>query len=91
MKQKEAAEKKKYLDEQSVIIAREEAEAKIALDEALPALEAAKLALEKIKKKDLDEMKALAAPSATIVDVCAVCFYLYPKSSGNADWSLIKA
>lgn len=34
-----AAEKKEQLDAQSIIIAREEEEARIALDEALPALE----------------------------------------------------
>lgn len=79
------------MDKQSIIIAKEDAEAQIALDEALPALEAAKLALENIKKKELDEIKALAAPPTAILDVCAVCFYLYPKSSGNAEWSLIKA
>jgi hypothetical protein len=48
------------LDKDSVIIAREEAEASKALEEAIPALEAAKLALENIFKKDLDELKALA-------------------------------
>jgi len=45
VQQKEAAEKKDQLDKQSVIIAKEEAEAAIALEEAIPALEAAKLAL----------------------------------------------
>jgi dynein heavy chain len=52
--------KKEQLDKDSVIIAREEAEASKALEEAIPALEAAKLALENIFKKDLDELKALA-------------------------------
>jgi dynein heavy chain len=43
-----AAEKKAFLDVQSVIIAQEEAEASKALEEAIPALEAAKEALNNI-------------------------------------------
>jgi dynein heavy chain, axonemal len=62
VQQKEAAEKKAYLDKQSVIIAKEEKEAAIALEEAIPALEAAKLALGNVNKSSLDEIKALANP-----------------------------
>jgi dynein heavy chain len=90
VQQKAAAEKKQALDEQSIIIEIEEKEAAVALREALPALAAAKLALENVKKKDLDEIKALASPPTAINDVCAVCFFLSPKTSGNPDWPIIK-
>lgn len=62
-KQKEvASEKKAFLDVQSVIIAQEEAEASKALEEAIPALEAAKEALNNIKAADITEIKALPQP-----------------------------
>jgi dynein heavy chain len=64
------------LDKESIVIAREEAEASKALEEAIPALEAAKRALENINKSALDELKAFAQPAAVIIDVCAACFYL---------------
>ena len=90
VKQKEAAEKKEYLDKQSIIIEKEEKEASIALEEAIPALEAAKLALKNVNKASLDEVKALATPPQTIVDVLAVCYYLSPTLGGNPDWTIIK-
>lgn len=90
VQQKAAGEKKAYLDKQSVIIEREEAEAAEALKAAIPALEAAKAALANINKPALDEIKALAQPPATIQDVCTICFFLYPKTSGNPDWLNVK-
>jgi 2-methylisocitrate lyase-like PEP mutase family enzyme len=48
VQQKAAAEKKEALDKQSVIIAREDAIASKALEEAIPALTAAKEALNDI-------------------------------------------
>ena len=44
-----------------------------------------------MNKAALDECKALASPPQVIVDVCAVCFFLNPKSSGTPDWNVIKA
>lgn len=44
-----------------------------------------------MKKKDLDEIKALAAPMKVIVDICAVCLYLSPKNSSNTEWAVIKS
>lgn len=79
------------MDKQSIVIAKEEKEAAIALEEAIPALEAAKLALSNVNKSALDEVKALANPATVIVDVCAVCFFLYPKTTGNPEWPSIKA
>jgi dynein heavy chain len=90
-KAEQGAVLQEQLEKESVIIEREEAECKKALEEAIPALEAAKQALDNIQKKDLDECKSMAQPSSAIVDVCSVAFYLYPKCSGNPDWSTIKA
>jgi len=53
-------------------------------------LEAAKRALENINKSALDELKAFAQPAPVIVDVCAACFFLQPKTTGQPDWSGIK-
>ena len=78
-----AAEKKAFLDVQSVKIAEEEAEASKALEEAVPALEAAKAALENIKQTDITEIKSLPSPPAAVVDVCTMAYFLYP--SGGAD------
>jgi dynein heavy chain len=60
VQQKEASEKKIYLDGQAIIIKKETEEAEIALAEAIPALEAAKAALNNINKANLDEIKSLA-------------------------------
>jgi len=46
--------------------------------------------LNNINKNALDEIKALATPPATIIDVCAIAFYLQPKSVGQPDWNNIK-
>ncbi len=61
-----AAEKKAFLDVQSVIIAQEEAEASKALEEAIPALEAAKEALNNVRQQDIGEIKALPQPPEVI-------------------------
>jgi hypothetical protein len=49
-----------------VKIAEEEAEATKALEEALPALEAASAALNNIKPADITEIKALPSPPQVI-------------------------
>ena len=72
-----ATEKKAFLDVQSVKIAAEESEASKALDEALPALEAAKAALSNIKQSSITEVKSLANPNISIVDVCTIAYFLY--------------
>ena len=32
----------------------------------------------------------MAQPPTVILDVCAACFYLQPKATGNPDWAAIK-
>lgn len=95
IKAKAAGEKKTQLDADGIVIAREEKEASIALEAAVPALEAAKSALANIQKKDLDEIKALANPPQAIYDVCTICFFLYPKDKqydkvAKPEWTQIK-
>lgn len=88
---KAAADKKEALDKQAVVIAREDAIASKALEEAIPALTAAKEALNDIDQKSLTEIKALASPPAVIEAVCSIAYYLYPKMNLNsAAWSDIK-
>jgi dynein heavy chain len=90
-KQKEvASEKKAFLDVQSVIIAQEEAEASKALEEAIPALEAAKEALNNIKAADITEIKALPQPPQIIQDVCTICYFIYPKGGSDDQWASVK-
>lgn len=87
---KEAAEKKEYLDGQSIIIAREEAEASKALEEAVPALQAAKAALANISSAAITEIKNFAQPPQVVMDVCCIAYYLYPKSNSDGSWANIK-
>jgi dynein heavy chain len=85
-----AAEKKAFLDVQSVIIAQEEAEASKALEEAIPALEAAQQALNNIKAADITEIKALPQPPQVIQDVCTICYFVYPKGGSDDQWASVK-
>lgn len=90
VQQKAAAEKKEALDKQAVIIAKEEAIASKALEDAIPALTAAKEALNDIDQKSLTEIKALASPPSVIEQVCSIAYFLYPKTGSDASWSNIK-
>ena len=62
----EASTKKEYLDKQSIIIAKEEAEAKKALDESIPALREAQEALKLVNAAAINEIKALPSPPQAI-------------------------
>jgi len=86
VQQKAAAEKKEALDKQAIVIAKEDAIATKALEEAIPALTAAKEALNDIDQKSLTEIKALASPPAVIEAVCAIAYFLYPKTGSDASW-----
>lgn len=85
-----AAQKKADLDIQSVVIAQEEAEASKALEEAIPALEAAQQALNNISSKDITEIKALPQPPQIIQDVCTICYFIYPKGGSDDQWASVK-
>ncbi|XP_076453104.1 dynein axonemal heavy chain 10-like [Babylonia areolata] len=74
---KQASEKKvvaeakgKEIEEQSVVIVKEKKEAEDALAEALPALEAARLALDDLDKSDVTEIRSFAKPPKAVQTVC---------------------
>lgn len=92
VQQQEAAEKKKFLDVESVVIAREEAEASKELLAAEPIFAEAKAALSTVKKDEIAEIRALAQPPAVVQIVITICYYLYPatKSLSNDDWGNVK-
>lgn len=54
------------MEVQSKQIATEKAEAEIALSEALPALEEARKALDKLNKSDLAEIRAFTTPPLAV-------------------------
>ena len=79
----EASEKKELaiiksneIKEQTKVIDKEKGEAEVALTEALPALEAAKLALEDLEKKDITEIRAFKNPPHAVEQIlnCIVIF-----------------
>jgi len=53
-------EKGREIEEQSHVIAREKKEAETALEDAMPALEAAKLALEDIDRNEVTEIRSVS-------------------------------
>merc|ERR1719446_629271 len=62
------------------------AEAQGKLDKALPALYAALANVDKLQKKDIDEMKALGNPPARVKQVmAAVCIYMKEKPTKVPD------
>ncbi|EFN79037.1 Dynein heavy chain 10, axonemal [Harpegnathos saltator] len=63
VQKKELSEQKKQeIEEKKKIIIKEEAEAKLVLAEAQPALDAAKLALGELEKADITEIRSFATP-----------------------------
>jgi dynein heavy chain len=79
----EASEKKelaivksKDIEEQTKVINKEKGEAEEALAEAMPALEAARLALEDLKREDITEIRAFKNPPLaveTILNCIVIC------------------
>ncbi|KAI3386976.1 hypothetical protein SNEBB_002464 [Seison nebaliae] len=86
----EIATKKKHFAEnkqteiasQRKIISKEKAEAEEVLEEALPALEAAKLALDDIDRNDVTEIRAFATPPESVQFVCECICVLFDKEIG---------
>ncbi|KAH9514993.1 Dynein heavy chain 10, axonemal [Bulinus truncatus] len=62
--------KAQEIKESSKIISVEKAEAEEALQEALPALEAARLALDDLDKTDITEVRSFAKPPPAVQTVC---------------------
>ncbi|XP_043925694.1 dynein axonemal heavy chain 10 [Protopterus annectens] len=69
-KKKLAQEKAAEIEEQNKIIAVEKQDAERALAEALPALEAARIALQDLDKSDVTEIRAFAKPPKQVQTVC---------------------
>lgn len=69
-KKEQASEKQVEVEKASKIIAIEKGEAEIALAAALPALEAARLALEDLEKSDITEIRSFATPPEAVQVVC---------------------
>lgn len=73
-----AATKQAAAEEQNRVIVEEKGKADVALNEALPAVEAAAAALENLEKKDLDEIKGFAKPPELVMAVCYQVVCLAP-------------
>ncbi|KAK7889071.1 hypothetical protein WMY93_024631 [Mugilogobius chulae] len=65
-----AEEKAKEIEEQNTVIAVEKQEAESSLAEALPALEAARHALQDLDKSDVTEIRSFAKPPKQVQVVC---------------------
>ncbi|GFR93516.1 dynein heavy chain 10, axonemal, partial [Elysia marginata] len=76
------------IKESSKIIASEKAEAEEALQEALPALEAARLALDDLDKQDITEVRSFAKPPPAVQTVCECIVVL--KGLKEVSWKSAK-
>ena len=87
--QEEAQIKQKEAEEQAKVISVEKAKADEALQEALPAVEAAAAALDNLDKADLTELAAFATPDPKIVKVttCCVILNVTGDKSLTDDWA----
>ncbi|CAJ1068269.1 LOW QUALITY PROTEIN: dynein heavy chain 10%2C axonemal [Xyrichtys novacula] len=65
-----AEDKAKEIEEQNKVIAVEKTEAESSLAEAMPALEAASLALQDLEKSDVTEIRSFAKPPKQVQVVC---------------------
>ncbi|XP_076108254.1 dynein axonemal heavy chain 10-like isoform X2 [Mytilus galloprovincialis] len=88
-KKKMAEEKATEIAEQSKVIAVEKKDAEDSLAEALPALEAARIALEDLDKGDVTEIRSFAKPPAEVQRVCE-CIVIF-KGIKEVSWKSAKA
>jgi dynein heavy chain len=87
---KTLAEKKETeLDASTIQIAKDKEEAEVALAEALPALEAARLALANLSASEITEIRSFAKPPKEVQKVCeCVCVI---KNIKDVSWKSAKA
>lgn len=83
-----ATAKEKELIEQNAIIAKDKEEAEQALQEALPALEDAKIALGALTSQDLTEIRSFAKPPSAVQKVCECVCVL--KGIKDVSWKSAK-
>jgi len=62
------------------------AEADSELEEAMPAMQAAKDAVDCLSKTAIQELKSLGKPPADCVEVCAACAFLLKGEKKKIDW-----
>ena len=79
----EAVTKQRDLEVTGRVITEESAKASIALDAALPALEAAAAALDNLNKDDITEIRAFASPPPLVMIVCMAVMALRPTGKEN--------
>ncbi|KAM9822155.1 dynein axonemal heavy chain 10-like isoform 2-T2 [Syngnathus typhle] len=84
-----AEEKATEIEEQNKVIAVEKAEAETSLAEALPALEAARIALQDLDKSDVTEIRSFAKPPKQVQVVCECILVLCKKK--EISWQAAKA
>uniref|UniRef100_A0A1A8GI94 Dynein, axonemal, heavy chain 10 n=1 Tax=Nothobranchius korthausae TaxID=1143690 RepID=A0A1A8GI94_9TELE len=84
-----AEEKAKEIEVQNNVISVENASAKSALDEALPALEAARKALQDLDKSDVTEIRSFAKPPKQVQVVCECILVL--RGHKEISWLAAKA
>ncbi|ELU10552.1 hypothetical protein CAPTEDRAFT_221643 [Capitella teleta] len=87
-KKKMAINKGKEIEVQSKVIAVEKKDAEDALAEALPALEAARLALDDLDKNDVTEIRSFAKPPKPVQTVCECIVVL--KGIKEVSWKSAK-
>ncbi|XP_019718448.1 dynein heavy chain 10, axonemal-like [Hippocampus comes] len=84
-----AEDKAKEIEEQNKVIAVEKLEAETSLAEALPALEAARIALQDLDKSDVTEIRSFAKPPKQVQVVCECILVLCKKK--EISWQAAKA
>lgn len=92
--QNEEAQKKQVeLQESAKVIVVESAKANEALEEAVPALEAAAEALDNLDKNDIVEIRSFAQPPPLVMMVCMCVLHLRPtgREDESAMWKGAKA
>ena len=88
-KQKIAGEREAQLEIDSVEIAKQKKEAEEALEEAIPALEAAAEALNNLKKEEITEIRSFAKPHVLVQKVCECVVIM--RGIKEVSWKSAKA
>lgn len=88
-KKDQASAKSVEIEEQKVVIMSEKAEADEALAEALPALEAARLALADLDKNDITEIRSFTTPPEAVQIVCECVVII--RGIKEVSWKSAKA
>lgn len=88
-KTEQASKKQVEVEQSKKIITIEKVEAEEVLKEALPALEAARIALSNLDKKDITEIRSFATPPAAVQTVCECIVIL--KGLKEISWGSAKS